>query len=409
MFNTRLEQLTDYPFQRLRELLADIPAGRDPMMLQLGEPQHPFPAQLTDGLMRNPAGFNKYPPADGTPGLRDAIAGWLNRRYDLQGDNEVSADRHVMPLNGTREGLFMLAQLVVPVSEQPGDNRKPLVMAPNPFYQCYRGAAVMAGAEMKLLSADADNGFMPDLDAVSPAEWDRTALFYLCSPANPQGAVAPPAYLQKALQLARKHDFVLACDECYAEIYNDIAPVGGLAVAAAMGEGFDRLVVFHSLSKRSSAPGLRSGFVAGDAAIIDRYRKLRGYGGAPLPLPICDASEALWRDEEHAANNRHLYRQKFQMAERILGHLPGYQTPEGGFFLWLNVGDGETICRRLWAEQGVRVLPGKYLARPDDNGVNPGDPYIRVALVGELDQTEDALTRMAGLLTDVGTAKETAS
>ena len=400
MFNTRIDQLTDYPFQRLRELLADVDSGRDPLMLQLGEPQHPFPSVLTEGLMQNPAGFNKYPPADGTPGLRDAIAGWLNGRYGLTGADQMDPDRHVMPLNGTREGLFTLAQLVVPTPERPGDNQKPLVLAPNPFYQCYRGAAIMAGAEMKLLSATAENGFMPDLDAVTPAEWDRTALFYLCSPANPQGAVASAEYLAKALQRARQHDFVLAADECYAEIYNGDAPIGGLQVARDLGAGLDHLVVFHSLSKRSSAPGLRSGFVAGDPDIIARYRKIRAYGGAPMPLPICDAAEALWRDNQHASDNRALYQQKFRLAEEILGHLPGYQTPAGGFFLWLNVGDSEVVTRRLWAEQGVRVLPGKYLARPDNQGNNPGAAFIRVALVGELDQTAEALHRLARVLED---------
>jgi N-succinyldiaminopimelate aminotransferase len=397
MLNPRLDLLTDYPFQRLAALL-EGPAGGEPLVMSIGEPQHQPPAFVAEILASQVAGWGKYPPMSGTPDFRAAAAAWLVRRFALPADS-VDPDRHLLPLAGTREGLFQIAQLAC--GEEKG-GRRPVVLLPNPFYQVYAGATLLAGAEPVFLPAVRDNGFLPDLSAVDPAVLARTALAYLCNPGNPQGAVAPRQALEQALVLARRHDFVLAVDECYSEIYDQAPPPSALEAAVTLGDGWRNLVVFHSLSKRSSAPGLRSGFVAGDPAVIAALTRMRSYGGAAVPLPILAASAALWRDEAHVEANRTLYRAKFDLADRLLGANPGYYRPAGGFFLWLAVGDGEQAARRLWREAGIRVLPGAYLARPGTDGVNPGAAYIRVALVHDLATTERALAHMAAVLSSTG-------
>lgn len=394
MLNARLDLLTDYPFQRLRDLLGDAAPGAPALNLALGEPQNGAPPLLAETLARHADGFGRYPAVNGTPGQRRAIADWLQRRYGL-GAGGVDPEREVIPLNGTREGLFNLAAVAVPESKAGG---RPLVLTPNPFYQCYLGAATMAGADIVLLPATAQTGFLPDLESVDADTWDRAALLYLCTPGNPQGAVADSAYLARALELARRHDFVLALDECYAEIWDEAPPPGGLQVAAATPGRFRNLAVFHSLSKRSSAPGLRSGFMAGDADLVARMAKLRSFGGAPQPEPVCHASEALWRDETHVEANRARYRDLFDIADAVFGNRPGYRRPAGGFFLWLDVGDGEDFARRAWTQAGVRILPGAYLARDGADGSNPGSPYVRVALVHDTEITRAALTRLAALM-----------
>jgi N-succinyldiaminopimelate aminotransferase len=274
----------------------------------------------------------------------------------------------------------------------------PAVLMPNPFYQVYLGGAVMAGAEPILVPATKDVGFLPDFAALDAATLARTALAYYCSPANPQGAIAPLEALVALVRLARKHGFVIVFDECYSEIYEGAPPPGGISACAALGGGLDNVLVFNSLSKRSSAPGLRCGFVAGDARLIKRFTRLRDYGGAPPPLPLLAAATALWRDEAHVEENRQLYRKKFAMAETTLGGRCGFYRPDGGFYLWLDVEDGEKAASALWREQGVRVMPGAYLAREDSSGTNPGARYIRVALVHDLDTTERALQRMSAVL-----------
>lgn len=401
MLNPRLELLTDYPFDRLRALLDGIapPAGMAPLMLSIGEPQHAPPALVQQIIAAAPsAQWGKYPPIDGTPGWRRAVADWLTQRYGLA-DGLIDADRHVLPAAGTREALYLTAALCVP--EKKGENR-PLVVIPNPFYQVYSGAGVMAGAELRCLDATARTGFLPDLGQLTEAELERTALMFLCSPGNPQGAVASLDTLKAAIAMARKYDFVLAMDECYAEIYTADAPPGALQACAALDSRFDNVLVFHSLSKRSSVPGLRSGFVAGDQELISSFKRLRSYAAATLPLPVLDVSEALWRDEAHVTANRDLYRAKFDAAADVFGGALGFEKPAGGFFLWLDVsgpcGNGEAAARKLWADAAIRVLPGAYLARPGDGGANPGDAYIRVALVHDLPTTTEALTRMAGVL-----------
>ncbi|MFO1146467.1 MAG: aminotransferase class I/II-fold pyridoxal phosphate-dependent enzyme [Rhodospirillales bacterium] len=396
MLNPLIDRLADYPFDRLRALLDGVapPPGLSPLILSVGEPRHPPPPMVAEMLARHAADWGRYPPVDGTPEFRRAVAGWLQRRYLLP-DGVVDPDRHVLPVAGTREALFLIGQVAVPAQK---GGRPPLVLMPNPFYQVYFAAAVFARAQPVFLAATRENGFMPDLAAIEPATLAQTAMLYLCSPANPQGAVASASLLQSAVALARAHDFVLCVDECYADIWDKEAPTGALAACAALGGGLDNVVVFHSLSKRSSVPGLRSGFVAGDARLIAAFHRLRSFGGAALPLPIVAASAALWNDDAHAAANRALYRAKLDLAESLLAGRFGFARPAGGFFLWLDVGDGEAAGRALWAQAALRVLPGAYLAKDCADGSNPGRAFIRVALVDDRDATEDALRKLLNVL-----------
>jgi aspartate/methionine/tyrosine aminotransferase len=313
----------------------------------------------------------------------------------------IDADKHLLPVAGSREALFMIALSAVP--EWSGGSR-PAVLMPNPFYHVYAGAAAIAGAEPIFLPTSAETGFLPAIDGIAPSVLERTALAYICSPANPQGAVASLDYLQRWIELARRYGFVIAFDECYAEIYDRIAPAGGLEAVARLGGDLDNVFVFHSLSKRSGVPGLRSGFVAGDARLIQRNAQLINYGGVAVPYPILAASTALWRDEGHVEISRQRYRANFAAADEILGPAFGSARPAGGFFLWLDVGDGEVAARRLWAEAGIRVLPGAYMGRPDDRGVNPGQRYVRVALVYDTTTTAAGLRRMRDVLAENGSA-----
>lgn len=395
MLNPLLDHLADYPFDRLRALLGGLspPSGLEPLVLSVGEPRHPPPPSLATSLQAATQGWGRYPPVDGTPDFRRAVVEWLERRYVLPA-GLLDPDRHVLPVAGTREGLFLLAQVAVP-AEKAG--AAPLVVMPNPFYQVYLGAALFARAEPVFVAAEDTDDCMPNFAALDRGTLKRTALFYLCSPANPQGTVADLATLGRALDAARAHDAVLCVDECYADIWDTAPPVGALQACAATGS-LDNVVVFHSLSKRSSVPGLRSGFVAGDATLIEAFRRLRAFGGAAVPLPILAASAALWRDEAHVVKNRALYRAKFDAAERLLGGRFGFARPPGGFFLWLDVGCGEDAARRLWAEAALRVLPGAYLAKPSADGRNPGAAFVRMALVDDLATTEEALRRLLNTL-----------
>ncbi|CCG41686.1 aminotransferase class I/II-fold pyridoxal phosphate-dependent enzyme [Magnetospirillum molischianum] len=392
LLDDRLDTLPDYPFARLTALLG-APSGPGSTVMSIGEPQHAPPPFAAEILSREAGLWNKYPPATGTEAFRRAVAGWLGRRYDLP-EGLVDPDRAILPVAGTREALFLIAQAVCGRR----NGKPPVVLLPNPFYQVYAGAAVMAGAEPVFVpSADGPAG-LPDYSTLQPDLLDRTALAYLCSPANPQGKVADAALLERTILTARRHGFVLAADECYSEIWDKAPPPGALAACAALGEGLSHVVVFNSLSKRSSLPGLRSGFVAGDERVIAAFGRLRSYGGAATPLPVLAAATALWGDESHVVANRDLYRAKIDIAERLLGGRFGFVRPEGGFFLWLEVGDGEAAALTLWREAGIRVLPGAYLAGTGADGVNPGQRYIRVALVHDLQTTEAALSRFGTLL-----------
>jgi N-succinyldiaminopimelate aminotransferase len=276
--------------------------------------------------------------------------------------------------------------------------QRPVVLTPNPLYQVYAGAAIMAGAELVPVPATRDTGFLPDFESLPPRLLERCALAYLCSPSNPEGAVADRARLARLVQLARKHGFVLAADHCYADIYDRVPPPSALEACASLGGGADGVIVFHSLSKRSSVPGLRSGFVAGAKDVIAAFARLRAYAGATTPVPIAAAAAALWRDEAHVDANRALYRAKFDIAERIIDNRFGFYRPAGGFYLWLDVGNGETAARTLWTKAGVRTLPGAYLARDQANGENPGARYIRVSLVDDLPAVKAGLERLADVL-----------
>ena len=390
----RFSNLPEYAFPRLRALLSDIQpelkSGQAPVVMTIGEPRHAMPDFVAQVMADHIGEFAKYPVNEGTPGLLDAIGGWLGRRYDL----DVAPER-IMVLNGTREGLFSAGLALCPEQK---NGQRPAILIPNPFYQVYAVAAAAVQAEPIFVSATPATGNLPDYAGLPAELLDRTALAYLCSPANPQGAIADRDYLETLVGLAEKHDFLILADECYSEIYRDAPPPGALAVATELGLA-DRVVMFNSLSKRSNLPGLRSGFVAGSAANIAQFRRLRSYAGAPLSLPAQAVSEAAWRDEDHVAASRGLYQRKYRIADRVLGNIPGYRPVPGGFFLWLPVEDGEASARKLWAEAGIQVLPGAYLSR-DVNGENPGQSFIRVALVLPPEETEAALIRLREVLYD---------
>ena len=400
LHNPGLDLLGDYPFQRLAALLEDVlPAeGVDPVMMHLGEPKLPQPDLVAEEIARNAHLWNRYPPVAGSPEFRTAAANWLTRRYGLPG-NMVDPDRHVIAACGTREALFQTALMAVPAGGAANGGGRPAVLMPNPMYHVYYGAAVMAGAEPVLVPATHETGFLPDYGILDPDLLRRTALVYLCTPGNPQGAVASLERLEALIGLAREYGFLLALDECYSEIWRDSPPPGGLQACAAMGGAMGGVLVFHSLSKRSNAPGLRAGFVAGDADALARLLRLRSYGGAQVPGPVQAAAAALWGDEGHVERNRAHYERLFAMAERILGNRAGYHDSPGGFFLWLDVGDGEGAARMAWRRGAVKVMPGGYMGRVDEaSGENPGGRYIRVALVHDEETAEAGLVRLARAL-----------
>ncbi len=398
--NRRLDHLAAYPFARLADLLADVapPHGMKPLSMVVGEPQRSPPSFIHEVMAAHWQDWNKYPLPIGTKDFRAAAGDWLVRRYGLP-KGRFDPDTSLLPVTGTREALFQLALLVV----SPADGgATPVVLLPNPLYPVYQGAGLIAGAEPVFLDATAETGHLPDLTAIPDSVLERTVLFYLCTPANPQGAIADSAYLEQAIRLARHHGFVLAVDECYAEIYGHTPPIGALTVAAALDPAgpapWRNLVVLHSLSKRSSAAGMRSGFIAGDPTVIGAFQRLRSYSLAGTPLPLLAAAAALWRDEDHVVETRARYRAAFDAAEAALGQHPGFVRPPAGFFLWLEVGDGERMAQRLWAEQGVRVLPGAYVTAPSPDGRNHGAPFVRIALVHDIPIVADACRRIAQLL-----------
>ena len=396
MYNQNIDSLTDYPFDRLRKLLQGLepPNNLEVLSLSLGEPQHKPPNFVTEIISNSSGDWAKYPPVIGSHDLLEAISEWLNKRYALS-SQFIDVDSNIVAVNGTKEALFMLGDLSI---SRHTERPRPAVLMPNPFYQVYLGSAIIRGAEPIYVAALKENGFMPKFEALEKPTLDRTCLAYLCTPSNPEGSIASIKYLQKLVELARKYNFILAVDECYAEIYDKTPPPGILQVCQEMGDGLDNILSFHSLSKRSNVPGLRSGFVAGDSSLIEKLKTLRNYGGAAIPLPLLNASAALWRDESHVEQNRELYRKKFDLADKILGKKFSYARPGGGFYLWLNVGNGEEAASRLWSEAAVKVMPGAYLSKPDNNNLNPGEKYIRVALVQEPAFVSQSLSRMVNTL-----------
>lgn len=411
-YPARYTGLPEYAFPRLRRLLAGIPAGGPEISMSIGEPQHAVPDFVGPIMLEHAAEFRRYPPNEGIPELRAAISDWLARRYGVP-EARRDPETCIVALNGTREGLFNACLALSP--ERKGGQR-PAVLLPNPFYQCYTVAAVTAGAEPVYLPCGPETGFLPDYGALAPELLDRTTVVYICSPANPQGVHADRAWWERLLRLAENHDFLVFADECYSEIYRDAPPIGVTEVAAAIDANPERLVAFHSLSKRSNLAGLRSGFAVTGPKNRAQLVQLRAYSGAPLPIPAQHAAAAAWADEAHVEANRALYREKYAIADEVLGNAPGYMAPPAGFFLWLDVGDGadgasagdgEAAAVRLWREAGVRALPGAYLSRPvapEFGGGDPGARYLRLALVAPAPQVRRGLAAVRRLVmpTDAG-------
>jgi aspartate/methionine/tyrosine aminotransferase len=386
------------PFVRLTELIAGIEPGMPAINLSVGEPQHPIPPFVGPTIAAHVNEFGRYPPNKGIEPFRRAVAAWLGRRYRLA--RPVDPEHEVLVLNGTREGLFLGAiaakRWVAPRASRTGV--MPAVLIPNPFYAAYSAGALAAGCEPVYMPATRATNFLPDLDALDDALLSRTVALYIASPSNPQGAVASRAYLDKLAGLARRFGFLVFADECYCEIYSEHAPAGMLE---ASGPDFANTVVFHSLSKRSNLPGLRVGFAAGDRRFLAKFLELRNVAAPQVPGPLQQVGVAAYGDEAHVQENRKLYSAKFDLADQIIGGRYNYQRPDGGFFLWLDIakyGGSELVTKRLWQEAGVRVVPGRYLAREQADGSNPGADYIRVAMVQDSATTAEALHRLVAVL-----------
>ena len=394
--NPHLQQLHPYPFEKLANLKQGItpPADKAHIALSIGEPKHATPHFIQEALLQHLHGLTQYPTTKGLPVLREAIAEWLSRRFVIP-RQYIDAETQVLPVNGTREALFSFVQAVI----DPRD--KPVVIMPNPFYQIYEGAAFLAGAEPYYLNTVEDNGYLPDFDSVPEAIWRRCQLMFICSPGNPTGSVLSLAEHKKLLKLAEQYDFVIASDECYTELYDDEGhpPQGLLQSAYQAGNlGFKRCVIFQSLSKRSNAPGLRSGFVAGDAEILQQYLKYRTYHGCPMPVPTQYASIAAWQDEEHVRHNRQLYREKFTAFIAILQDVYEISRPPASFYVWLKtpIADAD-FAQKLFAQQNLTVLPGSFLSRDSEN-VNPGLNHVRIALVAPLEECIEAANRIKAFI-----------
>lgn len=391
--NPDLNLLHSYPFEKLAELKAAVsaPAQLAHIALSIGEPKHEPPVFVLQTLIDNLAKLSQYPSTKGLPELRHAIARWVTRRFQLS-PNSFDAERHVLPVNGTREALFAFVQAIVDRQQD-----RPLVVSPNPFYQIYEGATILAGAEPYFLNCTQANRFIPNFDSVPPEIWRRCQLLFICTPGNPTGAVMDIAQLKRLIALADQYDFVIASDECYSELYFDETnpPAGLLQACAELGrDDFARCVVFHSLSKRSNLPGLRSGFVAGDADILHKFLLYRTYHGCAMPVPTQLASMAAWNDETHVRENRETYRQKFTSVLEIFAGSLDVSKPDAGFYLWPKTPiKGEDFAQQLFAQQNVTVLPGNYLARAADN-FNPGEDYVRLALVAPLEECIEAARRI---------------
>ncbi len=394
--NPDLNRLQPYPFEKLQALKEGIvpPADKSPIALSIGEPKHSPPAFVLEELITHLHGLENYPLTKGTLALRTTIVQWLTQRFNVPPEH-LDPEHNILPVNGTREALFAFAQAVVDRSTNP------FVVMPNPFYQIYEGAALLAGAEPWFLNTTAETNFIPDFNSVPVDVWQRCQLIYLCSPGNPTGAVVNKTALQQLINLADEHDFIIASDECYSEIYFDEnnPPVGLLEAATDMGRtDFKRCVVFHSLSKRSNLPGLRSGFVAGDTEILAKFLLYRTYHGCAMPPPTQAASIKAWGDEQHVKNNRTHYRKKFDIVLDILSPVLDVQAPSAGFYLWARITDiadmdDEVFTRDLFAQQNITVVPGKYLSR-EAHGINPGNNYVRMALVAPLEECIDAAQRI---------------
>ncbi len=396
--NNHLSLLHPYPFEKLNEIKAGLsaPENLTHIALSIGEPQHPAPHFVTESLIAHMHQLSNYPSTKGKPELREAICSWLCRRFSIK---RLDPETNVLPVNGTREALFAIAQCIIDRTASSS-----LVLMPNPFYQIYEGAALLAGAQPHYMNCIANNDYLPDLDSISTQQWSQCQLMYICSPGNPTGAVMPEAYLQHLITLAQRHNFVIASDECYSEIYTDEEqpPPGLLGVATKMGlDRFNNCLVFHSLSKRSNLPGLRSGFVAGDPGILKNFLLYRTYHGCSMPPATQAASVSAWSDESHVVENRIRYRQKFDRVLPILSATLSPERPQAGFYLWPKTPIADTeFAARLYAEQNITVLPGQFLSRDTLTG-NPGENRIRMALVAPLEECIDAANRINHLLSNL--------
>ena len=395
--NSELDLLQPYPFEKLRDLLASVkPAALSPVSLSIGEPKHSAPDAVLKTLVDTLRGVETYPSTRGIPELRETIAEWLCQRFTLPDANTL-AEHHILPVNGTREGLFAIAQCLLDRQ----DKRRSVLM-PNPFYQIYEGAALLAGAKPEFYAIDHDAD--ANLDAIDEAIWQQCQMVYICTPGNPTGSVLSQNALQKLIERSAKHDFVIVSDECYSEIYREAAgpPCGLLQAAASMGlNDYQRCLVFHSLSKRSNLPGLRSGFVAGDASLIKRFLTYRTYHGCSMSEPVQRASVVAWQDEQHVRDNRRAYDEKYTAVTEILARKLQITTPDAGFYLWPELPvDDQMFTQQLLAEYNVRVVPGSYLAREVAGQPNPGKNHIRLALVATLDDCVDAANRIVECLSD---------
>ena len=387
--NSLMQQLNPYPFARLRALMQDInpPENMQPVMLHIGEPKHATPQVIQDALVNNLSGLAKYPASKGITELRAVCSAWLKRRYQI----DVNEETQILPVNGSREALFAFVQVVLDAQS----DVKPVVISPNPFYQIYEGATLLAGGEVVYVNCNAPD-FMPAWQDIEEATWQRTQLVFVCSPGNPSGAVMQLEDWQQLFALQDQYGFVIASDECYSEIYfGDDAPLGSLQAASKLGRSWDGLVMFTSLSKRSNVPGLRSGFVAGDAKLMAAFLEYRTYHGSAMGLPIQHASIAAWNDEEHVRLNQALYQQKFDLFVSKLQAAYKISIPDASFYVWLKVPNGDDVAftQRLWQTQGVQVLPGRLLARDTPQG-NPGQDYVRIALVATVEECEQAAERL---------------
>ena len=398
--NPSLAKLQPYPFEKLRQLLAGVTPNLDyrEIKLSIGEPQHATPAFIKEALTAGLGGLANYPTTLGSPSLRKAIAGWMERRYGL---SAIDTETQIIPVNGSREALFAFAQTVI----DPSRGYVPLIVSPNPFYQIYEGAAYLAGAEPRFLNTLPENDFAFDYSALSDAEWQRVQLFYVCSPGNPTGKVLNLDDWKQLFALSDKYGFVIASDECYSEIFFDETnpPLGGMLAAKLLGRGFERLVMFSSLSKRSNVPGMRSGFVAGDAAVLKNYLLYRTYHGSAMNPAVQAASVAAWNDEAHVRENRRQYAEKFAAVTPLLADVLGATLPDAGFYLWVrtpqNMSDTD-FAQRLLADYNVVVVPGSYLAR-EAKDVNPGAGFVRIALVAPLADCVEAADRIRSFISNL--------
>ncbi|WP_151980238.1 succinyldiaminopimelate transaminase [Acinetobacter guerrae] len=388
--NSSLSLLHPYPFEKLNALFKDIkPADMPLIALSIGEPKHPAPEFVKQTIIDNFQHLSTYPNSKGLPELRQSIANWLTQRFQL---NSISAEDHILPVTGTREGIFSFVQALI--------NREdaPYVVMPNPFYQIYEGAALLAGAKPYFINCTPENDYLGDFDAVPAEVWEKTALLFVCTPGNPTGAVLSKEQFKKLIQLSDQYNFVIASDECYSELWFDQAPVGLLEVCAEIGrDDYKNCIVFHSLSKRSNLPGMRSGFVAGDAELLKPYLKFRTYHGAAMPVQHQLASIAAWNDEAHVEENRQQYRAKFNLFQSELGSLLALKKPDAGFYYWLQVDHDEAFAKTLMKKAHIKVLPGRYLSRETTDG-NPGENHVRMALVADLAQCEQVVQRLKKIL-----------